>query len=110
MSYFLNAIWISKFNPDVSVNSPNQSPISAVALSNVIFNISNQAVVPTTTAYIQSSVNMPLNALDERGVNTLDVNSLNQVDPFYPAGNSPLDSDKLYKIIVYNIHFQHRTM
>jgi hypothetical protein len=102
MSYFLNGIWISKFNPKVNVNSPNQSPIDAVALSNVIFNISNQAVVPTTTAYIQSSVNMPLNALDEIG--------LNQVDPFYPAGNSPLDSYKLYKIIVCKFHFQQQTV
>jgi hypothetical protein len=78
------------FNPDVSVNSPNQSPSSAAALSNLICNITSESTVPTVSAFVQSSVSMPLNTLAGvavDGVDILNVNSANQVDPFYPAGD-----------------------
>ena len=75
------------FNPDVSVNSPNQAPTSATALSSLACNISNQATVPAASAYAESSGSTRLNALAGvavDGVNILNVNSINQVDPFYP--------------------------
>ena len=82
------------FNPDVSVNSPNRSPTTAADLSAILCNISNQADVPSTSAYVQSPISTRLNALAgvaTDGVNILNVNSLNQVDPFYPTGNLPAE-------------------
>ena len=56
--------------------------------------ISNQADVTSTSAYVQSPISTRLNALAGvviNGVNILNVNSLNQVDPFYPTGNLPAE-------------------
>ncbi len=77
------------FNPDVSVNSPNQSPLSAAALSNLICNITSESTVPTASAFVQFPGSGQLGVLAGvavDGVSILNVNSLNQVDPFYPAG------------------------
>jgi hypothetical protein len=76
------------FNPDVSVNSPNQAPTTQSALSNIVCNISNQFTVPASSAY--SPIGMfaaVLAGVAVDGVAILNVNSMNQVDPFYPAGN-----------------------
>ena len=86
------------FNPDVSVNSPNQAPTTAAALTGIICNISTHSSVPSASAYVLKPNSMPINvlagvALD--GVSILNVNSINQVDPFYPpTGYSPEGADQ----------------
>jgi hypothetical protein len=75
------------FNPDVSVNSPNQSPNTVAVLNSLICNKSIQLIVPATSVYTQSAISMPLNALSGiavDGVNIINVNNLEQVDAFYP--------------------------
>ena len=77
------------FNPDVSVNSPNQSPSTAGQLSNILCNITSQSTVPSTSNYVQYASTQSLSvtagiAVD--GVHIFNVNSANQVDPFYPTG------------------------
>ena len=77
------------FNPDVSVKSPYHNPSTSSALNNILCNISNHINVPSTSALVQSQISMPLNVLAGvavDGVSILNVNSLNQVDPFYPTG------------------------
>ena len=77
------------FNPDVSVNSPNHSPTTAGALSNIVCNISSQSTVPSTSAYVQYSSSMAhsvIAGVAVDGVDIFNVNSANQVDPFYPTG------------------------
>jgi hypothetical protein len=49
-----------------------------------------------------------LNALDGIGVYILDVNRVNQVDPFYLAGNFPVEVGKLHKIIECNFIFNNK--
>ncbi|CAF1375564.1 unnamed protein product [Didymodactylos carnosus] len=76
------------FNPDVSVNAPNQAPSPLSALNNIVCNISNQITVPVSSAYAAMSMFIPVLAgVAVDGVSILNVNSLNQVDPFYPSGN-----------------------
>ena len=76
------------FNPDVSVNAPNQAPSTLSALNNIVCNISNQITVPASSAYAAISMFIPVLAgVAVDGVSILNVNSLNQVDPFYPSGN-----------------------
>jgi hypothetical protein len=82
------------FNPDVNVNSPNQSPLTATALDNIICNISSDSVVPPASAFVQSQASTPIRTLAGIAVDGLDilnVNSLNQVDPFYPSGGFPAE-------------------
>jgi hypothetical protein len=76
------------FNPDVSVNAPNQAPSTLSALNSIVCNLSSQINVPASSAY--SAVGMfaaVLAGVAVDGVAIFNVNSLNQVDPFYPAGN-----------------------
>ena len=86
------------FNPDVNRSSPNQAPTSAAALSSLICNISSQTSVPAGSAFVQIPGSSQLNALAGvavDGVNILNVNSINQVDPFYPpAGFSAEGADQ----------------
>ena len=86
------------FNPVVSINSPNHAPTTAATLTSLICNISSQTTVPAGSAYVQSSGSTQLNALAGiaiDGVNILNVNSLNQVDPFYPpTGFQPEGADQ----------------
>lgn len=80
------------FNPDVSVNSPNQSPQSAAELNAIVCNITSESVVPAASAFQKMPPSMPIDVLAGvavDGVNILNVNSMNQVDPFYPAGGFP---------------------
>ena len=51
------------FNPDVSVNSPNQAPTTAAALNAIVCNISDQSTVPAASAMTFSSGSVPVNAL-----------------------------------------------
>ncbi|CAF1214715.1 unnamed protein product [Adineta steineri] len=80
----LNIDFEVNFNPDVSVNSPNQSPATTAAV--------------TTSAYNRSQISTPQDALAGvavDGVEILNANSANFVDPFYPpAGYSPEGADQ----------------
>ena len=86
------------FNPDVNVNSPNYAPTTVTALSALNCNISSQTSVPTNSAYMESPGSTRLNVLAGvaiDGVNILNVNSMNQIDPFYPpAGFQPEGADQ----------------
>lgn len=76
------------FNPDVSVNVPNHSPSTSSALSSIICSISNQASAPAASNYVSySSGNWgTLAGVSVDGVTILNVNSANNVDPFFPVG------------------------
>jgi hypothetical protein len=77
------------FNPDVSVNSPVQSATTSSGLSSIICNINGQSSVPSASNYASSSSMMAMTTLagiSVDGVPILNVNSANNVDPFYPAG------------------------
>ena len=79
------------FNPDVSVNSPNHSPTTVAALNAIVCNISGQSTVPTASAFTLSQNSVPAGALAGiavDGVSILNVNSLNNVDPFFPNPSS----------------------
>ena len=86
------------FNPDVSVQSLHHNLSTASALNNILCNISNHVNVPSTSALVQLPISMPLHVLAGvavDGVSILNVNSLNQVDPFYPpVGFSPEGADQ----------------
>lgn len=78
------------FNPDVSINSPNQSPSTAGQLSNILCNISSASSVPSPSNYVQRTTAQSMSvtagiAVD--GLHIFNVNSANQVDPFYPTGS-----------------------
>ncbi|CAF3754318.1 unnamed protein product [Adineta steineri] len=88
----LNIDFEVNFNPDVSVNSPNQSPTTTAAVSALLCNVTNQGSVPATSAYNRSQISTPQDALAGvavDGVEILNANSANLVDPFYPAGGYP---------------------
>ena len=77
------------FNPNVNVNSPYQSASTATTLKNIVCNISRQSTVPSGSAYSGYSSSRTLQALAGvaiDGIAILNVNSANQVDPFYPSG------------------------
>ena len=86
------------FNPDVSINSPNHAPSTVSALNNLLCNISNHISVPSWSNYIRMPSSMPIDVLAGvavDGVTILNVNSMNQVDPFYPpAGYSAEGADQ----------------
>ena len=76
------------FNPDVSVNAPNHAPSTLSALNSIVCNLSSQFNVPTTSAYSSTGMFAAVMAgVAVDGVIILNVNSMNQVDPFYPSGN-----------------------
>ncbi|CAF0969399.1 unnamed protein product [Adineta steineri] len=90
----INVDFEVNFNPDVSVNSPNQSPTTTAAVSTLLCNITNQASVPATSAFTMGQYSMPQNALAGiavDGVEILNANSMNAVDPFYPTGGYPAE-------------------
>lgn len=77
------------FNPAVNVNSPNQAPTTAGALSNILCNTSSQSTVPSTSNYVQYSNSLAhqvVAGIAVDGAHVFNVNSANQVDPFYPTG------------------------
>lgn len=83
------------FNPDVSVNSPNYSPMTSGALSSIVCNIDNQASVPSGSNFVMNSGSTSLNTLagvSIDGVSILNVNSANNVDPFFPTGGYSAES------------------
>ncbi|CAF1318629.1 unnamed protein product [Rotaria sp. Silwood1] len=91
----LNVDFEVNFNPDVNINSPVYSPTTASALSSIVCNINNQASVPSVSNYVSNSSTGALNTLagiSVDGVTLLNVNSANNVDPFYPAGGFSSES------------------
>ncbi|CAF0833085.1 unnamed protein product, partial [Adineta ricciae] len=83
----LNIDFEVNFNPDVSVNSPVQSPTSIGDVSNLLCNITNHASVPATSNFVKNTTMAAMDviagvAVD--GVSIFNVNSANLVDPFFP--------------------------
>ncbi|CAF3957813.1 unnamed protein product [Rotaria sordida] len=86
----LNVDFEVNFNPNVNVNSPVQNPTTSSQLNSIVCNISSQASVPSASNYVSYSSSGSLNTLagiSVDGVTILNVNSANNVDPFYPTGN-----------------------
>lgn len=83
----LNIDFEVNFNPDVNVNIPVHNPITASELSSTICNINSQASVSSASNFVSYNDARALNTLagiSVDGVNILNVNSANNVDPFYP--------------------------
>jgi hypothetical protein len=80
------------FNPDVSVNAPYKTATTVTALNSIVCNISTETVVPSGSSYIGYSSDQSLYTLAGvaiDGMAILNVNSANQVDPFYPPSGYP---------------------
>lgn len=92
----LNVDFEVNFNPDVSVNSPNQNPSTSSALDAIICSISSQSSVPSGSNYVSYTSNVAISAtlagVSIDGVTILNVNSANNVDPFYPTGGFTAES------------------
>ncbi|CAF1113288.1 unnamed protein product [Adineta ricciae] len=87
----LNIDFEVNFNPDVSVNSPVQSPTSVGDVSKLLCNITNHASVPATSKFVKNTTMAAMDviagvAVD--GVSIFNVNSANLVDPFFPNPTS----------------------
>ena len=83
------------YNPDVSVNSPNHNPQSQAALYGVVCNISNQASAPSGSNFVLNSGSASVTTLagvSVDGVSIENVNSANNVDPFYPPSGFSAES------------------
>ncbi|CAF2953149.1 unnamed protein product [Rotaria sp. Silwood2] len=86
----LNVDFAVNFNPNVDVNSPVYNPTTVSQLSSIVCNINSQTTVPSASNYVPSSTSGSFNTLagiSVDGVTLLNVNSANNVDPFYPAGS-----------------------
>ena len=87
----LNADFEVNFNPDVSLNSPNQNLTTQAALSQLVCTLTNQANVPSASGYVNyGSTGLSTTAgVSVDGVLIFNVDSANNIDPFYPpAGGS----------------------
>lgn len=76
------------FNPDVSINSPNHNPATATALSNIVCNITSQSTTPAGSNLVVHEGSLlavaTVAGISVDGVCIENVNSANNVDPFYP--------------------------
>jgi hypothetical protein len=75
------------FNPTVSVNSPTYAPTTQAQLDTLLCNITIDGTAPATSnlvTYLQSNYLNTLAGISIDNVAILNVNSLNNVDPFYP--------------------------
>ncbi|CAF1535037.1 unnamed protein product, partial [Didymodactylos carnosus] len=74
------------FNPDVSVNSPNQNPTTASALSSIVCNINIEGSAPSASNLVSYGTSLlnTVAGVSVDGVAILNVNSANSIDPFYP--------------------------
>ncbi|CAF1502836.1 unnamed protein product [Adineta steineri] len=85
----LNIDFTVNFNSDVDVNSPIQTATSSSALSSIVCNINSQQTVPSAYNYVVSGSTQlmaVIAGISVDGVSILNVNSANNVDPFFPAG------------------------
>jgi hypothetical protein len=81
----LNIDFEMDFNPGVNVNAPIHAPTDQGALSSIVCNIRNQMTAPSTSNFVNyGSTFNTLAGVSVDGVAILNVNSANQVDPFYP--------------------------
>ena len=83
------------FNPDVSINSPVHTPSTASALYGIVCNISSQASVPSGSNFVMNSNSVSLSTVagvSIDGVSIENVNSANNIDPFYPPAGSTAES------------------
>lgn len=86
-----NIDFTTNFNPDVSINSPVHSPSTQAALYGIVCNISSQASVPSWSSFTLGSNSVSLSTVagvSIDGVSIENVNSANNIDPFYPPGNN----------------------
>jgi hypothetical protein len=75
------------FNPTVSVNSPVYSPSTQSQLSTILCNISSQQSAPSTSNLVTYSSQSSLGTLAGVSIDNVpifNVNSAQNVDPFYP--------------------------
>jgi hypothetical protein len=75
------------FNPTVSVNSPVHSPTTATELDAILCDITNEQSAPSTsnlTTYSSASALETLAGVSIDNVAIFNVNSADDVDPFYP--------------------------
>jgi hypothetical protein len=87
----LNVDFEVNFNPDVSINSLNQNLTTQSALSQLVCTLTNQANVPSASGYVNyGSTGLSTTAgVSVDGVLIFNVDSANNIDPFYPpAGGS----------------------
>ena len=82
----LNVDFEVNFNPDVSINSLNQNLTTQSALSQLVCTLTNQANVPTASGYVNyGSTDLSTTAgVSVDGVLIFNVDSANNIDPFYP--------------------------
>jgi hypothetical protein len=82
------------FNPTVSVSSLNQNLTTSAALSQAICNINQEQTAPTSANLVNygTTTLSTVAGISVDGVAILDVNSLNDVDPFFPAGGFSAES------------------
>jgi hypothetical protein len=85
------------FNPDVSVNSPAQSATIVTTLDAILCYPISQSSVPSVSNYTSysSSANV-LAGVSGNTVSILNVNSANDVDPFYPTGGFAAEAVDTY--------------
>lgn len=75
------------FNPSVNITVLNHNVTSVSELSTVVCNINNQATAPTGSNLVNYGIQIDTVAgVSVDGVSIMNVNSLNDVDPFYPTG------------------------
>ncbi|CAF3728718.1 unnamed protein product [Rotaria sp. Silwood1] len=81
------------FNPTVSVNSLNQNAATASELSTIVCNINSQTSAPSASNLVVYGNQIDtLAGVSVDGVSIMNVNSLNDVDPFYPTGTIAAES------------------
>ncbi|CAF1328451.1 unnamed protein product [Adineta steineri] len=83
------------FNPTVSVKSQTYSPSTQSALDAIVCSISNQQYAPSgsnLTTYSSATTLTTLAGMSIDNVPILNVNSANDVDPFYPPAGYTAES------------------
>ena len=83
------------FNPTVTVNSPEHSPTTQTALNSIICNITTHQSTPSTSNLVTYSQQTSLGTLAGVSIDNvliLNVNSANNVDPFYPPSGYSAES------------------
>ena len=81
------------FNPTVSINSLNQNLTTSAALNNVVCNIQNQVTaLSASNLTVYGSQIDTVAGVSVDGVAIMNVNSANDVDPFYPTGGYSAES------------------
>lgn len=83
------------FNPSVNVNTPVHSPSTQTELDSIVCNISNQQYAPASSnlvSYSQDGYLTTLAGVSIDNVAILNVNSLENTDPFYPPAGGEVET------------------